>query len=384
MVKMKKSKNPFYRLLGIKSSRPHHYKLLGVPRSADVKQIELAAQARLEQLKAGDPDQDAAQLEKVVAAIEKARSVLGDPDRRKAYDLKLDAAASSKSNHQTSNRREPSVARQTYSQDDLLPPQLPGSSVESSEADEQETDKTPAVAQPIDVADPSNIPLAVPLSSPTEPKDKRPSDLEPGGRAGGDYDPVSGLKHKRPFSGKFKVRPKGKRGGKRSMMLPLVSMFFFVVGVAGLLFFLFKYMEMNGETQLAGGATTTVVPTDKDQGADPGKGDDNHSPAVKRPSVVTPENKPENKPENEPENKPKTSRKTSRKMSRRIPLRVTVGLTMGKPILSSQTLNQRGPTPPRMRRWIRNPPIPTRPMMTVPRINQPVFCRLVIKLSFGG
>ena len=130
MVEMKKSKNPFYRLLGVKSSRPHHYKLLGVPRSADVKQVELAAQARLEQLNAGDPGQDPAQMEKVVAAIEKARSVLVDPDRRKAYDLKMDgAAANSKSNRETSNRGEPSVGRQAYSQDDLLPPQSPGSSV---------------------------------------------------------------------------------------------------------------------------------------------------------------------------------------------------------------------------------------------------------------
>ena len=306
---MTSSKNPFYQWLGISARRPNYYKLLGVPRSADRKQIKLAAQARLGQLQAVDSGEDAAGLKQVQAAVEKALRVLSDPKRRKEYDQKLEAAEQKRAGQKgepKADRTGPRRAGPNYSQDDLLPPT-------SSKADgPREPDNRPPgaepsptavdtpvaqpVAQPVETKPDGPIPMAVPLQAPTESPSQPPSPPQAENESVGsgtswrdsdDYDPISGLKKKNALSGKFRVRSRGKRQGKRSIMVPLLSMFFFVVGIAGLLYFLFAYLEMNGGAIMtADGPNVTAGDgqlggeTGGETGGAPGdEGKDNSDPA---------------------------------------------------------------------------------------------------------
>ncbi|MCH2183771.1 MAG: J domain-containing protein, partial [Mariniblastus sp.] len=304
---MKKQKNPFYRWLGIRSTRPHHYKLLGVPRSADTKQIQLAAQARLERLRSAETDDDESGLNQVKDAVEKAIVVLSDPERRKAYDLKLEAAAQKRAEPPTDPPSPSSGGGQTYTQDDLLPPKT--SQPTEGAADEadpdvagrdQGSDESPvAVAQPVEVKPEGHIPLAVPLQAAAAEPESSPSSQGEDGSSGADplrgeahdYEQFSQSRKKGPSSGKFRIRSRGGRRGKRSLMVPLVSMFFFVVGIAGLLYFLFAYLEMNGGAPMtADGSNVTADGGQGDlDGADQADGLDEEDGTGKQPIVPQPD-----------------------------------------------------------------------------------------------
>ena len=264
---MKKSENPFYRLLGVESSRPHHYKLLGISRAADEKQVEIAARDRLKQVAMADTELSFDQRSVVVKAIEKAVAVLKDPDKRKAYDLKMERAeaiAKSKKEGAEGGRRSGDEAF-GYTENDLLPPPLPGAQGGSDQTTSSQTGPTESnvakqVAKPIDMKAEGDIPLAVPLADTEEAESEKSAAEKPADKGAADdpidwrnadgYDPVSGRKNKdKNVGGNLRVRRRGSARRKRSMLVPLMSMFFFVVGVGGIIYFLFAYMEMYGGSQ---------------------------------------------------------------------------------------------------------------------------------------
>ncbi|MCH2180184.1 MAG: J domain-containing protein [Mariniblastus sp.] len=258
---MAKSKNAILKALGIQSRRPHYYQLLGISRFADLEQVQQAVEDRLRQLGAEGADLEAPEMKSVVEAIKKAGATLSDTDQRAVYDAKFDRALAKANNPNGADNK---GALDAPGMEDMLPPKA------RTNADAEDGNTRPAaVAQPIKMDGDSTIPMAIPLG---EVKQSEPSIEDEMNFSEPSIGGLESLGKSESLSGRFKVRSKVRSKSKSrttsSLIMPLTSMFFFVVGVSGLLYFVFQYMDR--EQNRVGTLPTDAVATKSgDRDADP-------------------------------------------------------------------------------------------------------------------
>ncbi len=234
--------NPFRQWLGVDSTNPNHYELLECDRTASNEEIRRCAQRQLARLKKVDPGGRVELLKKLTRRVKLAYQVLSDPDKRRAYDAKIDGSVQDAlpAASETATFSQTGIYKADTTSTDLP---LPLSSPTSESG-------PPAVATPVaDDAD-DEIPMAVPVAEPEDvitatpvlaPPDpavpvihtrKPPAAIDvPGGRIadGGADDSLSGIA----------VKPTRRR--RPNWIIPVVMVALFGIGVAGLVYFFLKY-----------------------------------------------------------------------------------------------------------------------------------------------